>query len=132
MEYQAGFHGAGGIYRRDYPAISMQQLRQQGANRALLISATGTGKTYASAFALRDFAPEHMLFLVHREQIAKQAMKSYTNVLGARAKEEMGLLSGNSKDAFNKKYVFATMQAMSKTDILLKFGPNAFDFIVID
>lgn len=111
---------------------NMQQLRQQGANRALLISATGTGKTYASAFAVRDFAPEHMLFLVHREQIAKQAMKSYINVLGARAKEEMGLLSGNSKDAFNKKYVFATMQTMSKTDILLKFGPNAFDFIVID
>lgn len=111
---------------------NMQKLHQQGANRALLISATGTGKTYASAFAVREFNPRRVLFLVHREQIAKQAIKSYINVLGARTKDDMGLLSGNSKDAFDKRYVFGTMQTVSKTEIMLKFGPHAFDFIIID
>jgi superfamily II DNA or RNA helicase len=42
----------------------------------LLISATGTGKTYASAFAVKDFSPRRLLFIVHREQIAKQSLNS--------------------------------------------------------
>jgi superfamily II DNA or RNA helicase len=50
------------------------KLRAKGENKALLISATGTGKTYASAFALRDINPPRALFLVHREQIARQAV----------------------------------------------------------
>lgn len=111
---------------------NMQELCQRGANRALLISATGTGKTYASAFAVCNFNPRRVLFLVHREQIAKQAMQSYINVLGARAKSDMGLLTGTSKDAFDKKYVFGTIQTVSKTENMLKFGPHAFDFIIID
>lgn len=42
----------------------------------------GTGKTYASAFALQKECPNRALFLVHREQIAKQAMISYKKVFG--------------------------------------------------
>lgn len=53
--------------------------------RGLLISATGTGKTYASAFALREINPRKILFLVHREQRAKQAMNSYKNVFKNRS-----------------------------------------------
>jgi superfamily II DNA or RNA helicase len=37
---------------------------------------TGTGKTYASAFAMRELHSKRLLFVVHREQIAKQAMSS--------------------------------------------------------
>jgi superfamily II DNA or RNA helicase len=54
----------------------------------------GTGKTYASAFALRSQNPKKALFLVHREQIAKQAIKSYRNVFGD--SKNLGLLSGNT------------------------------------
>ena len=50
-------------------------------DRALLISATGTGKTYASAFAMRELGFKRVLFLVHREQLACQTMKSYRKVL---------------------------------------------------
>lgn len=110
---------------------NMQQLREKGVGRALLISATGTGKTYASAFAVKDFAPKRFLFLVHREQIAKQAIKSYERVLGKRAGEEMGLLSGSSKNT-DKLYLFSTMQSMAKDDNLSQFSPEAFDFIVVD
>ncbi|MDD3139610.1 MAG: DEAD/DEAH box helicase family protein, partial [Lachnospiraceae bacterium] len=46
------------------------------------LTRAGTGKTYASAFALRSQHPRKALFLVHREQIAKQAIKSYRNVFG--------------------------------------------------
>ena len=40
----------------------------------------GTGKTYASAFALKNEKPKKALFIVHREIIAKQAIKSYQKV----------------------------------------------------
>ena len=107
-------------------------LRDHGAKRALLISATGTGKTYAAAFGVREFQPSRMLFLIHREQIAKQAMEGFARVLGARSAPEMGLVSGTSKDSWDKKYLFATMQTMSKTENLMRYARNAFDFIIVD
>ncbi len=110
---------------------NMRYLQSRGAKRALLISATGTGKTYASAFAVRDFAPKRLLFLVHREQIAKSAQKSYQRVLGQRARDEIGMLSGNVKN-MDKRYLFSTMQSMARDDTLMQFSPDTFDFIVID
>ena len=56
---------------------NLRNLIKQGENRAILVSATGTGKTYASAFAVKDFKPKRFLFLVHREQIAKQSIAAY-------------------------------------------------------
>ncbi|SHK84352.1 Superfamily II DNA or RNA helicase [Selenomonas ruminantium] len=108
---------------------NMRQLQAVGAKRALLISATGTGKTYASAFAVKDFAPRRLLFIVHREQIAKQALKSYRKVIGAGV--SMGLLSGTNKDT-EAEYIFSTMQTMAKENIYTQFSPDAFDYIVID
>ena len=71
------------------------------------LTLSGTGKTYASAFGIRDviFAlpdqnksdkQERVLCLVHREQIAKQAMETYRKVFGT--SKHYGLLSGNSKN----------------------------------
>lgn len=89
----------------------------------------GTGKTYASAFALRELNPSKALFLVHREQIAKQAIKSFKNVFGKT--KTFGLLSGNSKD-MEAQFLFSTMQMMAKPDIYSNFDPSEFDIIVID
>ncbi|WP_432646593.1 DEAD/DEAH box helicase [Mitsuokella sp.] len=108
---------------------SLRALRHHKARRALLISATGTGKTYASAFAARDFQSRRMLFVVHREQIAKQALKSYRRVLGENI--DAGLLSGTAKDV-DAQYLFATIQTLSREDVLHLFSPNAFDLIIID
>lgn len=99
-----------------------------GGTRALLISATGTGKTYASAFAVRALQPQRVLFLAHREQILKQALRSYQRVLGLGT---YGLLSGNSNEK-NVDYLFATMQTMAKDDVLNDFSPAQFDIIIID
>lgn len=108
---------------------SLDQIQKSGNNKALLISATGTGKTYASAFALKYNNPTKALFLVHREQIAKQALNSYRNVFGDT--KSFGLLSGNHKDV-NSDYLFATMQTMSKPDVYQSFDREVFDIIVID
>ena len=110
---------------------NLKDLIKRGEDKALLISATGTGKTYASAFGLRDAisGSGRILFLVHREQIAKQAMRSYKNVFGSG--RSFGLLSGHSRDV-DSDILFATMQMMSKEDVMQQFPQNCFKTIVID
>lgn len=108
---------------------SLNELRKKGKDKALLISSTGTGKTYLSAFELRKYNPKKALFIVHREQIARQALESYKDVFGDT--KTMGILSGNSKD-INREIIFSTIQKLSKDDILYNFKKDEFDYIVID
>lgn len=102
---------------------------ERGENKGLLISATGTGKTYASAFAIKSLKPKRVLFLVHREQIAKQALKSYKRIF--QDDKSYGLLSGNSKE-YDSEFLFSTMQMMAKDESLSNFRKDEFDIIVID
>ncbi|SHK20880.1 Helicase conserved C-terminal domain-containing protein [Hathewaya proteolytica DSM 3090] len=108
---------------------SLKNLRENHKEKALLISATGTGKTYLSAFDVREFNPKRALFIVHREQIARQAMESYRNVFGDT--RTMGILSGVSKEV-HCDFIFCTVQTLSKEETLGCFKPDEFDYIVID
>lgn len=108
---------------------SLENLRKEGKNKALLISATGTGKTYLSAFDVRNFNPKKALFIVHREQIAKQALESFRNVFGDI--RTMGILSGGKKELEND-FIFSTIQTLSKDNVLQSFKKDYFDYIIID
>ena len=108
---------------------NIRNLIKRGERRAILVSATGTGKTYASAFAVNDFKPKRFLFLVHREQIAKQSIEAYKNIFTSH--EDFGLLTGNSKD-YTKPYLFATIQTMSKEDVYKNYPKDYFDYIIVD
>ena len=105
------------------------QLYSKNVKKALLTSSTGTGKTIASAFAVRELDPERILFVVHREQIAKQALNSYKRIFGE--SKTYGLLSGNQKD-MHADCMFSTMQMMAKPEIHQSFDPDAFDVIILD
>lgn len=107
----------------------LNKIRENGADKALLISATGTGKTYLSAFELRNYNPNRALFIVHREQIAKQALNSFKNVFGDT--RSMGILSGSKKD-IDKDFIFCTIQTLSKPEVFTSFKRNEFDYIIID
>lgn len=108
---------------------NLQKIVEAGEKCALLISATGTGKTYASAFAMRELGYKRVLFLVHRGQIAKQALESYKKVFNKSV--SMGMVTGKHQD-YNADYIFATIQTLSKEDVLEKYDRNVFDAIVID
>lgn len=108
---------------------ALEKLRSEKKEKALVISATGTGKTYLSAFDVKKFKPKRFLFVVHRENIARAARKSYKRILGNNI--EMGVLSGNSKN-FDASYLFSTIQTLHKDEILERFKPDHFDYIVID
>ncbi len=107
----------------------LQLTRENGNPRALVISATGTGKTYLSAFDVKAFQPMRFLFVVHRELIASDAMKSFKKVIGRHVK--MGVLGGKNK-SIEADYVFSTIQSISRDDILRNFSKDSFDYIVID
>lgn len=97
--------------------------------RALLVAATGTGKTYAAALALREIGAEKILFIVHREQIARKALESFQQVFGDDF--QGGIYSGADKQ-IEAKAVFATMQTLSKPEQLAKFPKDRFTHIVVD
>lgn len=108
---------------------NLKKIIDAGEERALLISATGTGKTYASAFAMRELGFKRVLFLVHRGQLARQTKKSYERVF-AKTKT-MGLVGAGYHD-YDADYVFATVQTLNRDEHLLKYNPDEFDCIVLD
>lgn len=108
---------------------NLQNLRDEGKNKGLIISATGTGKTYLSAFDAKAFKPKKLLFVVHRLTIAKDSLNTFRSVFGN--DKTMGLYSGNKKD-LNCDFVFSTIQTISKTTHLDNFSKDHFDYIIID
>lgn len=108
---------------------NLRKILASGEERALLISATGTGKTYASAFAMRELGFKKVLFLVHRGQLAKQTKKSYEKVFDKSI--SMGLV-GAGYHEYDKDYIFATVQTLNREEHLLKYKPDEFDCIILD
>ena len=109
---------------------NLTALVDNGEKRGLVVSATGTGKTYLGAFAVKEFQPKKFLYVVHRQQIAKKSLESFYRVIGGK-KSDYGLLSGSAHDT-NKKYLFATIQTLSQPETLHSLAQDEFDYILID
>lgn len=118
---------------------NIEKIVNDGGRRALLISATGTGKTFASAFAVRDlfqneyFTKQRVLFISHREQINKQALGSYKRIFGKHI--PMGLLSGSHNDiaeAKKQQFLFSTVNMMSKEKVMQQFAKDDYSVIILD
>ncbi|WP_455539448.1 DEAD/DEAH box helicase [Terrisporobacter sp.] len=107
---------------------NLERLRAHGENKALVIAATGTGKTYMSAFDVMEFKPKRMLFIVHREEILKKAKATFDKLLKER-NIKTGLFTGNAKD-YQADYMFATIQTMNR--YYEEFRDDYFDYIIVD
>ncbi|MBN9646939.1 DEAD/DEAH box helicase [Terrisporobacter glycolicus] len=107
---------------------NLERLRAHGEYKALVIAATGTGKTYMSAFDVMQYKPRTMLFIVHREEILKKAKETFEKLLKGR-NIKTGLFTGNAKDK-DANYLFATIQTMNR--YYEDFHKNYFDYIIID
>lgn len=110
---------------------NLQKLRLLRETKGLIISATGTGKTYLAALDVKNYNPKRFLFVAHREQILKKSLDSFHKVLGGDKKTNYGILSGNTKNT-DAKYLFATVQTLSKAENLNQFKRDEFDYILID
>ncbi len=110
--------------------LSLDLARAEGSRRAIVISATGTGKTILSALDVRAAAPKRMLFVAHREQILDRTLEEYRRVLGG-PPSDFGKLTGNARDG-DRRYVFATIQTLSQPHVLDQVAPDSFEYVIID
>lgn len=103
--------------------------RKNGHSKGVIIAATGTGKTYLSAFDVHQFQPKRLLFIAHREELLDSAIKTYSSLF----QDEFlcGKITGTTKE-FDKRFIFSTVQSLSKDHTLEKFKPDEFDYIIID
>lgn len=109
---------------------AISTVRAANKDRALIVSATGTGKTILSALDVRAVNPKRMLFVAHREQILDRAIYEFQRVLQAPL-SEFGKVSGSSRQE-DRKYVFATVQTLSQQHVLETMNSETFDYILVD
>ena len=114
---------------------------EQKYRRALIVMATGTGKT-RTAISLVDVLTsknwvQNVLFLADRTELVKQAEKNFKKLLPDMSC--CNLLSSKDGDPEESRIIFSTYQTMincidkmkSKNGITL-FTPGHFDLIIID
>ncbi|SIS60066.1 DUF3427 domain-containing protein [Salimicrobium flavidum] len=107
---------------------NLDRLRGIGEEKALVVAATGTGKTYMAAFDVRRERPKRLLFVVHREEILQKAKETFEYLLH-NFDVSFGLLTGTQKD-FEAEYLFANIRTLH--NYYDSFDPDAFDYIVYD
>ncbi|HIL26087.1 MAG TPA: DUF3427 domain-containing protein [Nitrospinaceae bacterium] len=108
---------------------NLELQRMRGVDKSLLISATGTGKTFLSAFDVQASDAKKILFVVHRANITQKAMESYKRIFGDQ--KTMGLYSGKSREK-EADFLFSTVQTINREEHLKQFSKDYFDYIIID
>ncbi len=101
--------------------------RAIGINRALVISATGSGKTYLAAFDALNFSPNRLLYVVHEGSILRKSLESFQEVFGGL--KTCGMYSGEAKE-LEADFIFSTNVSMCRS--LELFDKKEFDYIIID
>ena len=120
----------------DYQKLILDEIqaeRDSGINKHLVIAATGTGKTMIAAFDYASFAQKSnkrpsLLFIAHREEILKQALNSFRQVL--RDGSFGDLVTGNHQPE-QEQFLFCTVQSWNSKK-LGKLYAEHFDYIVLD
>ncbi|GIH97296.1 DUF3427 domain-containing protein [Planobispora siamensis] len=102
-------------------------------HRNLLVAATGTGKTVVAAFDYRNLQQHlgrqpSLLFVAHRQEILRQALRTYRQVL---AVPDFGELHVGDERSRHWRHVFASVQSLTSRGIDT-FDPGHFDVVVID
>ncbi|MGL4875334.1 MAG: DEAD/DEAH box helicase family protein, partial [Clostridium sp.] len=106
----------------------LKKMREEEIDKALVVAATGIGKTYLAAFD--SFEYKKVLFLAHREELLTQARNSFTTV---RKDFKTGFFKGEIKDT-EVDGLFASVSTLGKEEYLNEeyFKSDYFDYIVID
>ncbi len=98
-------------------------------DRGLVIAATGTGKTYLSAFDIKNSQAKKVLFLVHNRLILTSAINAYTKVFPN--KKIIELESYNINEINQSDFIFTTDKT-AFNHLFQKVRPEMFDYIVYD
>ena len=105
---------------------ALQETLQLGYDKAMVVLATGLGKTYLAAFFAKSF--KRILFVAHREEILEQAKAAFVHI---HPDKSVGYYNSTEKN-LDADMVFASVYTLGQAYHLKKFAPTAFDLIVID
>jgi superfamily II DNA or RNA helicase/HKD family nuclease len=122
---------------KTYQQDMLEQLaaeRAHGRWRNLLVAATGTGKTVVAAFDYRNTCRieggrPRLLFVAHREEILRQAMRTYREVL--RDPEFGDLLTGGHQPE-RWDHLFATIDSVTSRNLVSAVGAEHWHTVVVD
>lgn len=127
MDYELSYAQEKPNYMQRKALKEIGRYRALGVDRALVIAAAGSGKTYLSAFDALNFDPKKLLYIVHESSILEKSLETFKNVFGDRV--SYGLYAGGKKD-IDTDFLFATN--ISMVNSLELFSKEEFDYIIID
>lgn len=104
----------------------VHEAKAAGKKRALVVAATGAGKTVCFSALAADMTPTRTLILTDQLDLVNQAIRSVKDTTGLFADAEQGQRSAST----NAQIVVATVQTLALK--LTKYAPDHFDFIVCD
>ncbi|MEG0918559.1 MAG: phospholipase D-like domain-containing protein [Anaerovoracaceae bacterium] len=91
---------------------ALDQIRKEGANKSLVLAATGVGKTYLAAFDSMKY--KKILFVAHRKEILNQASRSFATV---HKSNNIGFFNSNEKST-DKDMIFASVSTLGKNGFI--------------
>ncbi len=110
---------------------ALESERKRNHFRNLVVSATGTGKTWIAAFDYKRIREQKLgnslLFVAHRKEILEQSKQVFSQVLHDHKFGEL-LVEGRRPKAGH--YVFASIQSLAK--YVETIDPNDFDVVIVD
>lgn len=107
---------------------ALKATREAEFSRGLVVMATGTGKTWLSAFDCLAVNAKRILFVAHREEILSQAEETFVRIF---EDAKVGQYTGTQKDE-NVDILFASIQTLGRQAHLDKFAEDYFDYIIVD
>jgi superfamily II DNA or RNA helicase/diadenosine tetraphosphate (Ap4A) HIT family hydrolase/SOS-response transcriptional repressor LexA len=117
--------------------VKLREARQKGWSRALVVLATGLGKTWLAAFdhqKLREEmgAPPRLLFLAHRKELLTQAAQTYRRALQSNGHHaRVGWCLADQCD-LSADLVFASVSKLARPEHVAKLAGQRFDYVVVD
>ena len=105
----------------------LRRYRDLGVDKALVVAATGSGKTYLAAFDARNFSPNRLLYIVHRDTILNDALNTFKKVFGY--EHTYGFYTGRRQD-LDADFIFASSAMIARH--LDEFNKDTFDYIIYD
>lgn len=112
--------------------VVLKTTRIQGKTVALIVMASGLGKTVTVAFDAKEWLKANkgrVLYLCHQNDILGQAQKTFEEILGSGY--TYGFYTGREKTAHRADFLFASFQTMSKNAERV-FSPDEFAYIIVD
>jgi superfamily II DNA or RNA helicase/diadenosine tetraphosphate (Ap4A) HIT family hydrolase len=115
----------------------LREVRTQGHRRAVVVLATGLGKTWLSAFDYAQFREQldyrpRLLFLAHRGELLRQAARTYRTLVRSWGETaNVGWFIGDDRE-LDADLVFASIAKLSRPEHLERLRLQHFDYVVMD